>query len=41
MTKINQTNKQFTPNVKKLPLKEYYNSLPFAKKTCSSYFQTT
>ncbi|WP_195438105.1 hypothetical protein [Parabacteroides goldsteinii] len=32
MTKINQTNKQFTPNVKKLPLKEYYNSLPFAKK---------
>ena len=32
MTKNNQTDKQIVPNVKKLPLKEYYNSLPFAKK---------
>lgn len=32
MTKNNQTGKQIAPNVKKLPLREYYNSLPFAKK---------
>lgn len=32
MNKNNQTNKQIAPNLKKLPLKEYYNSLPFAKK---------
>lgn len=32
MNKNPQTDKQIAPNVKKLPLKEYYKSLPFAKK---------
>lgn len=32
MTKNNQTDKQNYPNVKNLPLKEYYNTLPFATK---------
>lgn len=32
MTKNNQTDKQIVPNVKKLPLGGYYNTLPFARK---------
>lgn len=32
MTKINEPNKSFVPNVKNLPIKEYFASLPKAQR---------
>lgn len=40
MTKINQTNKQFTPNVKNYRLRSITTHFPLPK-TRSSYIQTT